>query len=131
VTGGTGAARPAVWKETEAKPNEWAVISGIGGLGHVAAQYARAMGLHVVAVDVAQDRLALACSLGAELAINAALEDPAKAVQEAIGGAHGVLETAVSRTAIGQALGMLRAGGTCALVGLPLGDFRRQSSTSR
>ena len=39
-------------KETEAKPGEWIAISGIGGLGHVAVQYAKAMGLHVVALDV-------------------------------------------------------------------------------
>ena len=110
-------------KETEVRPGEWVVISGIGGLGHVAVQYARAMGMRVIAVDIADDKLALACSLGAEMAINAAHEDPATAVQEAIGGAHGVLVTAVSRTAFGQALGMLRAGGTCALVGLPPGDF--------
>jgi propanol-preferring alcohol dehydrogenase len=110
-------------KETEARPGEWVVISGIGGLGHVAVQYARAMGMHVIAVDIAEDKLALACSLGAEMAINAVKEDPAAAVQKAIGGAHGVLVTAVSRTAFGQALGMLRAGGTCSLVGLPPGDF--------
>ena len=58
-------------KETEAKPGEWVVISGIGGLGHMAVQYARAMGLHVVAVDVHDDKLALARALGADIAINA------------------------------------------------------------
>ena len=105
------------------------MISGIGGLGHVAVQYARAMGMHVVAVDVAEDKLALARSLGAELAFNAATQDPAAEVQKAIGGAHGVLVTAVSRSAFSQALGMLRAGGTCALVGLPPGNSRRRSST--
>jgi alcohol dehydrogenase, propanol-preferring len=51
------------------------VISGIGGLGHVAVQYAQAMGLHVVAVDVADDKLALARALGADLAINARTPD--------------------------------------------------------
>src|SRR6202020_3667590 len=57
-------------KETEARPGEWVAISGIGGLGHVAVQYAKAMGLHVVALDVTEEKLALARSLGAELAIN-------------------------------------------------------------
>ena len=52
-------------KETDARPGDWVVISGIGGLGHVAVQYARAMGLNVVAVDVADDKLALARELGA------------------------------------------------------------------
>ena len=39
-------------KETEARPGEWVVIPGVGGLGHVAIQYAKAMGLHVAAVDL-------------------------------------------------------------------------------
>ena len=47
-------------KETEARPGEWVVISGIGGLGHTAVQYAKAMGLHVAAVDIADEKLALA-----------------------------------------------------------------------
>lgn len=110
-------------KETEAKPGEWVVVSGVGGLGHLAVQYARAMGLHVAAVDVADDKLALARSLGAEIAINARREDPVTEIQKQIGGAHGVVVTAVSPAAFVQAIGMLRAGGTCSLVGLPPGDF--------
>ncbi len=39
-------------KETQARPGEWIVISGIGGLGHLGVQYATAMGLHVCAVDI-------------------------------------------------------------------------------
>lgn len=110
-------------KETEAKPGEWVVVSGVGGLGHLAVQYGRAMGLHVAAVDVADDKLALARSLGAEIAINARREDPVTEIQKQIGGAHGVVVTAVSPAAFEQAIGMLRAGGTCSLVGLPPGDF--------
>ena len=56
-------------KETEARPGEWVAISGIGGLGHVAVQYAKAMGLHVVALDVTEEKLALARQLGADLAV--------------------------------------------------------------
>jgi propanol-preferring alcohol dehydrogenase len=110
-------------KETETRPGEWVVISGVGGLGHVAVQYARAMGLHVAVVDVADDKLALAQCLGAEVAINARRDDPAIEIQKLIGGAHGVVVTAVSPSAFGQAIGMLRAGGTCTLVGLPPGTF--------
>lgn len=110
-------------KETEARPGEWVVISGIGGLGHMAVQYARAMGLHVAAVDVADDKLALATKLGAEIAVNAKLEDPAAVLQKKIGGAHASLVTAVSTRAFAAGLGVLRAGGTCALVGLPPGEF--------
>jgi propanol-preferring alcohol dehydrogenase len=110
-------------RETETKPGEWIVISGIGGLGHLAVQYARAMGMRVAAVDVADDKLALARALGAEIAINAMTEDAVAEIQRLIGGAHGALVTAVSPPAFAQAIGMLRRGGTCALVGLPPGEF--------
>ena len=110
-------------KETRARPGQWVAISGIGGLGHVAVQYARAMGLHVIAVDVDDAKLELARKLGASLTINARKENPAEVVQRDIGGAHGVLVTAVSNAAFGQAIGMARRHGTVALVGLPPGDF--------
>lgn len=111
-------------KETEAKPGEWVVISGIGGLGHVAVQYAKAMGLHVAALDVSEDKLALARSLGADLAVNCATEDAvSRIVRETGGGAHGVLVTAVSPQAFSQAIACTRRRGTVSLVGLPPGDF--------
>lgn len=110
-------------KVTGARPGQWVVISGIGGLGHVAVQYARAMGLHVAAVDVDDAKLELARSLGATLTINARKENPVEVIQRDIGGAHGVLVTAVSNAAFGQAIGMARRHGTVALVGLPPGDF--------
>ena len=111
-------------RETEAKPGEWVAISGIGGLGHVAVQYAKAMGLHVAAIDVAEDKLELARRLGADIAIDgrdeAAVADLAR---ETGGGVHGVLVTAVSTPAFSQALAIVRRHGTIALVGLPPGDF--------
>lgn len=111
-------------KETDARPGEWIAISGIGGLGHVAIQYAKAMGLHVVALDVTEDKLALARSLGAELAINARHPDAAaQVIKQTGGGAHGVLVTAVSPPAFAQALKLVRRKGTISLVGLPPGDF--------
>eukprot|EP00752_Nemacystus_decipiens_P001074 g1074.t1 len=109
-------------KETDTKPGDVVVISGIGGLGHLAVQYAKAMGLHVIAVDVDEAKLKLAREMGADSTINAKESDPAAEVQ-AGGGADGVLVTAVSRTAFAQAVGMLRRGGTMALVGLPPGAF--------
>ena len=51
-------------KETNTRPGEWVVISGVGGLGHVAIQYAKAMGLHVAAVDLGPEKMALAKKLG-------------------------------------------------------------------
>ena len=110
-------------KMTETRPGEWVVISGAGGLGHVAIQYAKAMGLHVAAVDLGPEKMALARKLGAEITIDAKTQDPAKEIQEQIGGAHGVLVTAVSPIAFKQAVGMLRRGGTCVLNGLPPGEF--------
>ena len=111
-------------RETEARPGEWVAISGVGGLGHVAIQYAKAMGLHVVAIDVAAQKLSLARAAGADLAVDArsptAVADILKATS---GGAHGVLVTAVSPPALSQALHMVRRKGTVALVGLPPGDF--------
>ncbi|MEM5343613.1 alcohol dehydrogenase AdhP [Paraburkholderia azotifigens] len=108
---------------TDTRPGQWLAISGIGGLGHVAVQYAIAMGLHVVAVDISDAKLDLARNLGAKLVVNAKTTDPAAFIQKEIGGAHGVLVTAVSRSAFAQALGMVRRGGTVALNGLPPGDF--------
>ena len=111
-------------KETEAKPGEWVVISGVGGLGHVAIQYGKAMGLKVVAVDIAEDKLSLARETGADLAVNALAADAAdKGVAATGGGAHGVLVTAVSTAAFAQALKMVRRKGTVSLVGLPPGEF--------
>lgn len=110
-------------KQTDARPGEWVVISGAGGLGHVAIQYAKAMGLHVAAVDLGPEKMALARQLGAEITIDAKTQDPPTEIQKQIGGAHGVLVTAVSTIAFKQAIGMLRRGGTCVLNGLPPGDF--------
>lgn len=111
-------------KETEARPGEWVAISGLGGLGHIAIQYARAMGLHVVGLDIAPDKLALAKAAGADLAIDARSPDAVDQVLKATGGgAHGVLVTAVSPPAFGQALQLVRRRGTVSLVGLPPGDF--------
>lgn len=110
-------------KETEVKPGEWVVISGVGGLGHIAVQYAVAMGMRVVAVDIADDKLQLAKKHGAEVVVNAFANDPVPEVQEAVGGSHGVLVTAVHPDAFGQAIGMTRRGGTIVFNGLPPGEF--------
>ncbi|MEL6281602.1 MAG: zinc-dependent alcohol dehydrogenase [Pseudomonadota bacterium] len=109
-------------KETDARPGDTVVISGIGGLGHLAVQYAKAMGLHVIGVDIAADKLALARQMGADQVVNAAEVDPVAEVQ-AGGGAEAVLVTAVSTKAFDQAVGMLAPGGTMSLVGLPPGEF--------
>jgi propanol-preferring alcohol dehydrogenase len=111
-------------RETEARPGQWLAIAGLGGLGHLAVQYAKAMGLHVAALDVTEEKLALARALGADVTVNATASDAAeRIVRQTGGGAHGVLVTAVSRAAFTQALRMVRRRGTVSLVGLPPGDF--------
>ena len=111
-------------KQTEAKPGEWIAISGCGGLGHLAIQYAKAMGLLVCGVDIEDGKLDHAKRLGADLVINAKNEDPAEILKhETGGGAHGVLITAASLPAFKQGVAMTRKRGTCVLVGLPPGAF--------
>lgn len=110
-------------KRTEVRPGQWVVISGIGGLGHVAVQYAVAMGMRVIAVDIADDKLALAKRHGAEITLNALGADPAAEIEKQIGGAHGVLVTAVHPSAFGQAISMTRRGGVIVFNGLPPGEF--------
>ena len=109
-------------KEMECRPGDWVAISGIGGLGHLAVQYAVAMGYRVIGVDIAQSKLALAEKSGAELTVNAKESDPVEFVKT-VGGVRGVLVTAVSNSAFSTGLGMLAPGGTMSLVGLPPADF--------
>src|SRR5450432_2923456 len=111
-------------KQTSARPGQCVVISGCGGLGHLAVQYAKAMGLTVCAVDIDDRKLAHAKALGADLVFNAKTADPATALKkETQGGAHGVLITAPSLGAFKQGISMTRKRGTCVLVGLPPGEF--------
>lgn len=111
-------------KVSETRPGQFMAISGIGGLGHIAVQYAVAMGMRVIAVDVADEKLALAKRLGAEFTVNAKHEDPGEKVQEYTkGGAHGVLVTAVHPDAFRQAIDMARKNGTIVFNGLPPGEF--------
>lgn len=110
-------------KQTDTKPGEWIAVVGVGGLGHLAVQYAKAMGRHVVAVDVSKPKLDLAIQLGADLAVDAGAEDAVRAVRKSVGGVHGALVTASSNAAFAQGLRMLRKRGTAVLHGLPPGEF--------
>lgn len=93
-------------------------VFGVGGLGHLAIQYAAIAGGHVVAVDLIDEKLDLARELGAEHTVNATDEDPAEAIQK-LGGANQALAIAASPKAFEQAYGSLRRGGTLVFVGLP------------
>jgi propanol-preferring alcohol dehydrogenase len=111
-------------KVTDVRAGEWIAISGCGGLGHLAIQYAKMMGLSVCAIDIDDGKLAHAARLGADVTVNARNGDPVAAVQKQTGGgAHGVLITAPSLSAFKQGVEMTRRRGTCVLVGLPPGDF--------
>lgn len=111
-------------KVADVRPGEWIAISGAGGLGHLAIQYAKVMGLQVCAIDIDDGKLAHAKRLGADLVVNAKSEGAVEAVRKGTnGGAHGVLITAPSLGAFKQGIGMARKRGTCVLVGLPPGEF--------
>jgi propanol-preferring alcohol dehydrogenase len=110
-------------KRTGARPGQWLAVIGIGGLGHIAVQYARAMGLLVAAVDVSTEKLNHAKRLGAEVVIDAREGDPGASLKEKTGGGtHGAIVTAVSARAFEQSVTMLRPAGTVSFIGLPGGD---------
>eukprot|EP00595_Chromulina_sp_UTEXLB2642_P000469 CAMPEP_0196761158 /NCGR_PEP_ID=MMETSP1095-20130614/303_1 /TAXON_ID=96789 ORGANISM="Chromulina nebulosa, Strain UTEXLB2642" /NCGR_SAMPLE_ID=MMETSP1095 /ASSEMBLY_ACC=CAM_ASM_000446 /LENGTH=340 /DNA_ID=CAMNT_0042110337 /DNA_START=172 /DNA_END=1194 /DNA_ORIENTATION=- len=112
-------------KETEAKPGQVVTIIGAaGGLGHLAVQYAKAMGLIVIAVDVGQDKLEFTKKLGADFAVDAL--DP-KLIETvngySHGGSHGVLVFATNPKAFKASVDLSRRKGTIVCVGLPAGTF--------
>lgn len=110
-------------KRTGARPGQWLAVIGIGGLGHIAVQYAKAMGMRVAAVDVSSKKLDHAKRLGAEVMIDARDGDPGATLKEKTGGgAHGAVVTAVSAKAFEQSVTMLRPAGTVCYIGLPGGD---------
>ena len=108
-------------KEAQLQPGQWTVIFGAGGLGNLAVQYAKKVfNAHVFAVDINNDKLALAKEVGADIVINGhEVEDVAALIQEKTGGAHSAVVTAVSKVAFNQAVDSVRAGGRVVAVGLP------------
>jgi alcohol dehydrogenase, propanol-preferring len=100
------------------RSSDLVAIFGVGGLGHLALQYAAIAGGRVIAVDLHDEKLELAKELGAEFVVNAATEDPIARIQE-LGGADQAVVTAVSPRAFEQAYRALRRGGTLVFVGLP------------
>ncbi|HTZ85882.1 MAG TPA: zinc-binding dehydrogenase [Solirubrobacteraceae bacterium] len=109
-------------KVSGARPSMLAAVFGVGGLGHMAVQYAQIAGCTVVAVDIHQDKLDFARELGASYTINAAAEDPVAAIKQ-LGGADVAIVTAVSPSAFEQAYASMARGGTLVFVGLPAENF--------
>ena len=99
-------------------PTERVAIFGIGGLGHLAVQYARIMGGSVVAVDIEKEKLDRAVSLGADFVVNAAEVDPVDAIQQ-LGGVDVALVLAASPRVFEQAFASLRRGGRLICIALP------------
>jgi propanol-preferring alcohol dehydrogenase len=109
-------------KVSGARPGQLVAVFGIGGLGHLALQYAKLSGASVVAVDINDEKLELAKGLGADHVVNALTEDPVAAIQ-ALGGAHAAISVAVAPKAFEQAFSSLRRGGTLVFVALPADNF--------
>jgi propanol-preferring alcohol dehydrogenase len=111
-------------KVSGARPASLVAVFGIGGLGHLALQYAKIFGASVVAVDVVEEKLELARELGADHTVNALTQDPVKAIKD-LGGADAAIAVAVAPKAFEQAYGSLRRGGKLVFVALPAENFVR------
>jgi alcohol dehydrogenase, propanol-preferring len=109
-------------KVSGARSGQLVAVFGVGGLGHLALQYAKIAGATVVAVDLVDEKLALARELGADYVVNAHHEDPVAAIK-ALGGANAAISVAVAPTAFEQAFASLRRGGTLVFVALPADNF--------
>jgi len=108
-------------REAALAPGQSVAIFGMGGLGHLAIQYARHLGLRVAAVDVSEPKLEMARSLGAELAV---LSDNAgRALHKQWGGADAAIVLTGSPVAIQQAFRVLKRGGTLITSGLSSNQF--------
>jgi propanol-preferring alcohol dehydrogenase len=105
-------------KVSGARPSDLVAVFGIGGLGHMALQYAQIAGATVVAVDLVDQKLKIAEELGAAYTFNPTKVDVAEEIQK-LGGADAAISTAVSPKAFEQAYQSLKRGGTLVFVGLP------------
>ena len=111
-------------KMSGARSSDLVAVFGIGGLGHLAMQYAQIAGATVAAVDIFEPKLAVARKLGARYTVNATQEDPAETIQ-ALGGADAAIVLAATPIAIEQAFASLKRNGTLVLVALPADNIMR------
>ncbi|MFP4438562.1 MAG: zinc-dependent alcohol dehydrogenase [Chloroflexaceae bacterium] len=109
-------------KVSGAKPSDLVAVFGLGGLGHMAMQYAKTAGATVVAVDLLDERLKTAKELGADYTVNPRSEDPVQYIKK-LGGADVTISTAVSPRAFEQGYQALRRGGTIVFVALPADNY--------
>jgi propanol-preferring alcohol dehydrogenase len=97
-------------------------VFGVGGLGHIAVQIGRGLGAEVTAIDISEEKLAQAKSLGASRALNAVSSDAVKELR-ANGGVHVAIVTSAAKAAYDMAFNGLRPTGTLLVVGLPAEDI--------
>lgn len=109
-------------KVSGARSSDLVAVFGIGGLGHLAMQYARIAGAAVVAVDLVNEKLELAKRLGADYTVNAREQDPVEEIKK-LGGADAAISTAVSPRAFEQSYQSLKRGGTLVFVALPADNY--------
>lgn len=109
-------------KNAGVQPGQRVAIFGIGGLGHLAVQVAKTFGAEVIAVDIAEDKLEFARSVGADHTLNGSEVDVVKELR-AMGGAHTAVVTSAAKAAYDQAFYAVRASGTLVVVGMPADDL--------
>ena len=105
-------------KVARVAPAETVAVFGVGGLGHLALQYARIAGAFVIGVDIEDSKLAMATELGADHVVNARTADPVESIRE-LGGADVAVALAASPASFDQAYRSLRRGGRLVCVALP------------
>ncbi|MFZ0771486.1 MAG: zinc-dependent alcohol dehydrogenase [Candidatus Sulfotelmatobacter sp.] len=109
-------------KQARMRAGQRLAVFGVGGLGHIAVQIARASGAEVTAVDISEEKLALAKSLGAVRTLNAATSHVVKELRGS-GGVHVALVTSAAKSAYDTAFYCVRPTGTLLAVGLPATDI--------
>ena len=109
-------------KQSRIRAGQRLAVFGVGGLGHLAVQIGRAAGAEVTAIDIAEEKLSLAKSLGATRTLNASNRDAVKELR-ASGGVHVALVTSAAKSAYDMAFYCVRPTGTLLAVGLPAGEI--------
>lgn len=112
-------------KMTDPHPGEWVAIVGVGGLGNLGLQYARnVFGLHTIAIDTSDEKLASAKELGADMTLNPLRDDIVQIIKDKVGGVHAAVVSAVNKTAFDTAIETLRPMGRLVSIALPEGDMQ-------
>src|SRR5271157_5788199 len=109
-------------KQAKIRAGQRLAVFGVGGLGHIAIQIGRAAGADVTAIDISEEKLALAKSLGATRTLNALTSNVVKEVRGS-GGVHVALVTSAAKSAYDMAFYCVRPTGTLLVVGLPAKDI--------